>query len=229
MRKASLLVVTLVGWFVASTAFARAPDTFEEAYHEPQIVDSPMWWAVELKLGPYRPDNTQQKQIFGNDRGWLLSLEADVTFLHIPYVGQLQAGLGWGWAKYDGKARLADNSKSGETTTLTIYPISALAVLRVDALARNTVIPLTFAAKLGYDFVRWTTDTGKSNDANGLNTGFRWGGQAALELDFFDHQAARRLDEEWGINHTFLLFEYFDSNTKGTGDATFQFGLGLQF
>ena len=75
MRKASLLFVTLVGWFVASTAFARAPDTFEEAYHEPQIVDSPMWWAAELKLGPYRPDNNQQQKSFGNDRGWLLGLE----------------------------------------------------------------------------------------------------------------------------------------------------------
>jgi hypothetical protein len=25
------------------------------------------------------------------------------------------------------------------------------------------------------------------------------------------------------------MFEYFDSNTKGTGDRSFTFGLGLQF
>ena len=229
MRKASLLFVTLVGWFVASTAFARAPDTFEEAYHEPQIVDSPMWWAAELKLGPYRPDNNQQQRAFGNDRGWLLGLEVDLTVLRIPYVGQLQLGAGWGWAKYDGKAKLADGTSSGETTTLTIYPISALAVMRIDALARNTVIPVIFAGKIGYDFVRWVTETGKASDDDGVNMGLRWAAQVGIELDFFDQQAARRLDEEWGINHTFLMFEYFDSNTEGTGDASFSFGLGLQF
>jgi hypothetical protein len=229
MRKASLLFVTLVGWSVVSTAFARAPDTFEEAYHQPQIVDSPMWWAAELKLGPYRPDNSQQQSSFGNDRGWLLALEFDITVYHIPYVGQLGVGAGWGWAQYDGKARLADGTKSGETTKLTLYPLSALGVLRIDALARNTVVPVIFAGKIGYDFVRWTTSTGKADDSNGLNKGLRWALQAGLELDFFDHQAARRLDEEWGINHTFLMFEYFDSNTKGTGDRSFTFGLGLQF
>jgi hypothetical protein len=57
----------------------------------------------------------------------------------------------------------------------------------------------------------------------------RWAVQGAFELDFFDIQAARRMDDEWGINHTFLLFEYFESKTKGTGDRSFSFGLGMQF
>ena len=48
-----------------------------------------------------------------------------------------------------------------------LFPLSALAVLRVDALARLTVVPLTFAGKLGYDFVRWKSTTGKRTDADG--------------------------------------------------------------
>jgi hypothetical protein len=230
MRKASLLVVTLVAWSVVSTAAARAPDTFEEAYHKPQIVDSPMWWAFEFKLGPYRPDNRAQRDTFGGDRGWLLGVELDLTVLPIKYVGQLNIGLGWGWANYDAKARISGtDERSDEDTEFTIYPMSALAVLRIDALARNTVIPLTFAGKVGYDFVRWKATTGKRTDGDGLNMGLRWGVQGALELDFFEEQAARRLDEEWGINHTFLLFEFFQSHTEGTGDQSFSFGLGAQF
>jgi hypothetical protein len=229
-RRASTLCAALLAWFVASTAAARAPDTFEEAYARPAVIDSPMWWAFEFKLGPYRPDNDAQRQVFSGDRGWLLSLELDVTLFHIPYVGQINAGAGWGWAKYDAKALLAaGGGRSGESTKLIIYPMSALAVLRIDSLARYTPVPLTFAGKIGYDFVRWVASTGKRDEADGLNKGLRWGVQGAFELDFFDIQAARRMDDEWGINHTFLLFEYYESMTKGTGDRSFSFGLGMQF
>jgi hypothetical protein len=230
MHKATALFVALLGWSVASSVLARAPDTFEEAYTRPTEIDSPMLAAFEFKLGPYRPGGDVQNDFFGNDRGWLLSLELDVTVYHIPYVGQLNVGAGWGWAKYDAKAYNAEGTgRSGETSELIMYPLSALGILRVDSLARYTIIPLTFAAKLGYDFVRFTSSTGKANEKGGFNMGLRWAAQAAFELDFFDKQAARRLDEEWGINHTFLLFEYFESMTEGTGDRSFSFGLGTQF
>jgi hypothetical protein len=59
--------------------------------------------------------------------------------------------------------------------------------------------------------------------------GLRWGLQAAFELDILDRKSARRLDDDFEINHTFLLFEYFGSMTKGVGGNSFQFGLGMQF
>lgn len=230
MRKASLLLLALVGLVMSSRAAARAPDSFEEQYAEPIIIETPMWFAFELKLGPFRPGSAAFRDSFPDDRGWLLSTELDVTAYHIPYVGQLNVGLGWGWANYDGTTETArTGAPSGETTEFTIYPMSLLAVLRVDALARMTVVPLTIAGKLGYDFVRWKAATGSQTDGSGLNTGLRWGAQAAFELDILDRKSARRLDDDFGINHTFLLFEYFGSMTKGTGGNSFQFGLGLQF
>jgi hypothetical protein len=233
MRRALFVLVALIGsWgFAAPFASARAPDTFEEQYAEPTIIDSPMWMALELKLGPYVPGGTRAfREVFGNDKGWLLSTEVDFTVLHIPHVGQLNFGAGFGWANYDaGAIDVGAGTRSNEKTELTLYPLSALAVLRVDTLARNTVLPLTFAGKLGADFVRWKTTTGGQTDDSGLNIGMRWGAQAAFELDFFDRQGSRRMDEEWGINHTFLLFEYFQSMTEGTGDRSFQVGLGAQF
>lgn len=230
MHKATLLALLLLSFVVASSASARAPDTFEEQYAHPIEIDSPMWFAFELKLGPYRPSYPAFKQAFDDDRGWLLSTELDFTAYHIPYVGQLNFGVGWGWANYDAKALVASTGeRSGETTEMTIYPMSALAVVRIDALARYTIIPLTFAAKIGGDFVRWKLSTGSSPTKDGLNMGFRWGAQVALELDVIDRKAARRLDDDFGINHTMLLFEYFGSETDGTGARAFQFGLGLQF
>ena len=228
MRKAPLLVLMLLG-MLSSRAEARAPDTFEEHYAEPIIIESPMWFAFELKVGPFRPDNRYLRRAFGSDRGWLLSTEIDVTAYHVPYVGQLNVGFGWGWANYDAKAKTVDGGTSGETTSFTIYPMSLMAILRIDALARKTVVPLTFAGKLGYDFVRWKAKTGSSTDDDGLNMGLRWGVQGAFELDILDRKSARRLDDDFEINHTFLLFEYFGSRTKGVGGQSFQFGLGMQF
>ena len=229
IRACLAALVALVASALTRPAFARAPDTFEEQYSEPIIIESPMWWAFEFKLGPYTPDYDAFKDTFNDDRGWLLGVELDALPLKIPYVGQAGVGLGWGWSSYKAKALTQDGTRSGETTKLVLYPMSLLAVLRVDALARHTVVPLAFAGKLGADFVRWTTETGGSNDAGGLNKGFRWGLSAALELDFFDPKAARSLDEEYGVNHTYLMFELFESKTDSTGDKSFQFGFAASF
>jgi hypothetical protein len=230
MRIASLLALTLLSCLVSTKTFARAPDTFEENYSKPALFASPMWWALELKLGPYIPgDNSAFRQTFRSDKGWMLNVELQVTVLHIPKVGQFNLGGGFSWGTYDAKARDDNGNLTSETTELTLFPMSALAVLRVDTLARETVFPLTFAGKVGADFVRWKTTTGKRTDADGINIGMRWGAQVAFELDFFEQQAARRMDEEWGINHTFLAFEYYQSMTKSTGDRTWQLGFGAQF
>ena len=230
MRKAFLLALTILGCSFASQVEARAPDTFEEDYHPPIIIESPQWFAFEFKFGPYRPGEGKPfERIFRNDRGWMISLELDVTVYHIPYVGQLNVAGGWGWGSYDGEALDAMGNRTGEKTDLTLYPLSALAVLRVDSLARYTVVPLTFAAKVGYEWVRWKIESDNKKQGSGFNKGLRWGLQAALELDFLEMSSARRLDDDFGINHTFLLFEWYKSDTRGTGDSTFQVGLGLQF
>ena len=239
MRLASVLVVALVScWFTAS-AKARAPDTFEEDFHPPILIESPQWFAIELKVGPYQPgEGDAFKNTFLNDRGWMLNVELDFTLWHIPYLGQLNAGVGWGWGKYDAKALTEGTDPttgqpvlvpSDEDTDFVIYPMSALAVFRVDALARYTVVPLTFAGKLGYEWARWKATTGDKKDGDGVADGVRWGMQGALELDFLGRGDARQLDEDFGINHTFFLFEYYRSATGLTGDKTFSFGLGAQF
>jgi hypothetical protein len=230
MRKALFLLLSAALSTLASRAEARAPDTFEEHYAEPIIIESPMWFAFELRLGPFRPSYGVFKDVFQSDKGWLLNTEFDITAYHVPYVGQLNVGLGWGWANYEARAPVVPGtSPSGENTSMIMYPMSLMAVLRVDALARKTVIPLTFAGKLGYDFVRYKLETGSTTDDAGVNMGLRWGAQVAFELDIIDRKSARRLDDDFEINHTFVLFEYFGSLTEGTGGDSFQFGLGLQF
>jgi hypothetical protein len=230
MRKLSALLVAAFSLCSTSLAAARAPDTFEEDYHPPVVIDSPMWVTWEFRFGQYTPDTGAFRDAFPSDKGWLYGAEVDLTAYKIPYVGQLAGGLGFGWAKYSAKASVIPGGQaSGETTKLTLFPVSALAVLRIDGLARHTKVPLTFAAKLGADFLRWKASTGSNNDGAGLNIGLHWALQGALELDFIDRRSSRRLDDDFGINHTFIFGELMESKTEALGDRTFQFGLGAQF
>jgi hypothetical protein len=232
MRHALGLWLVVCACSFASSAAARAPDTFDEDYHPPVAVDSPQWFGFELRLGPYRAGESQAFQsVFAGDKGLMLNAEIDITVLHLPKkVGQVNVAGGFGWAKFEAHAYGSDGvTREGEKTRLVLFPMYAVGVLRIDALARMTVVPLTFAAKVGYETVRWTTETGGKSDGDGFNHGLRWGAQTAFELDFFDRGTARRLDEDWGVNHTYVLFEYYESLTEGTGDRTFNLGIGAQF
>ena len=234
MGRVLLALLALSTFSFAASAHARAPDTFEEDYAPPISIESPQWFAFELRMGPYQPALRTRADTFENDKGWLLNLEVDFTLWHIPYdLGQINLAGVFGWAKYDARARrvmpTGETTLSDETTEFKIFPMALLGVVRIDALARHTVVPLTFAVKLGYEWVRWKAEKGGETDADGFNRGFRYGLQTALELDFFNRSAARALDEDFGINHTYLFYEYMESKTKGTGDAAHTFGLGAVF
>jgi len=230
MRVALGVLFAVSALCFASSAAARAPDSFDEDYHPPVVVESDQWFAFELRTGPYRPGTSESFQrVYTDDRGWMLNVELDITVYHVPYVGQLNIAGGFGWANFKAKAFGESGTREGEETEMTLFPLHALGVLRVDALARNTVVPITFAGKLGYEWTRYKLETGGVSDGSGFRPGLRWGAQAAFELDFFDRGTARRLDEDWGVNHNFVLFEYYGSEASGTGDRTYTIGVGTQF
>jgi len=207
-------------------------------------VESPERFTLELRGGPYVPtDSIVDPQSggartfdlsFGSDDGPLLGLEFDVHILRIPYLGPIAIGGAFGWVRYSARATAANGSSANitEETSLTLLPLSALGVLRIDVLARELSIPLVFTGKLGYDWIPWTADTGDVTEGEGIAHGFRWAAQAALELDFFEPRAARSMDEEWGINHSVLFFEvygsYADNTSPPVGDH-FTWLLGLGF
>jgi hypothetical protein len=135
--------------------------------------------------------------------------------------------------RFKGHAVDEAGEQTDEGAKLLLYPLAALAVLRIDVLARELDIPLLFAVKLGAGFIPWRSITAGDRDGHGVSIGFQWGAEVALELDFLEPQAARSLDEEWGINHSFIFFEMYGINSAtslAVGDSfTFAAGLGLVF
>ena len=169
-------------------------------------------------------------------------LEGDFMPVRIPYLGMFGLGLGWGYTKFSNYAQFTTKtatsatststtnpSCSAETTSLTIMPMHASLVLRIDELMRRTGIPLVPYGKAGAGFSFWraTTDAGteqcssKSSDPaaaaacatshNGIgltpSLHFALGGMIAL--NFIDPRSSARLDETTGIHHAYIFGEWY--------------------
>jgi len=193
---------------------------------------SPEYFTLELRVGPYTPNNSAFDETF-DDVGPLLELEIDVIAHRIPDLVYFGLGATIGFSAYSGNAVNLAGEETSEETTLDILPLGLLAVARFDGLARRYSVPVILTAKLGYSWLHWSTATGGHDEGDGWTQGIRYAGQIALDLDSLEPRAARALDEEWGINHSFLFFEYWGfekvNDSMELGDTTWIAGLGFVF
>jgi hypothetical protein len=195
--------------------------------------------------------------IFGGKRHLMSGMELDWQFFQA--FGTLAAGVGFGYFKATATAfqALADNSgqcvkdsndncvPSGDNTSLRLIPLSALLVYRWDVAADRWGIPLVPYAKLGLNYTLWKVTDGNGSvpypAAGGHGSGGTAGWQGALGgsflLDFIDPSAARSLDMETNINHSYFFFEWNwvqatglgMSNKLHVGDSRWVLGLMFEF
>lgn len=195
---------------------------------EPIFVPSSENFTVELRVGTYRPDMGAAFQgSFGGDLGPLLALELDYHLYRIPYIGPIQIGARIGWIEWNGNATSSSGVSNVGGTGMSVVPITALASIRIDGLARHLNFPLIFTPKIGLDFGYFQAGTSGVTQADGWSVGLDWGAQVALELDFLERRAARRLDEEWGLNHSEIFFELFGSTMGSFSDRQLPLGTSL--
>lgn len=232
MRRSWVIAAALVA--VAASPCAAGAQQRDAALESGSIVGStyavdPLWvptpegFTFELRVGGYQPSfGGRFSENFGGDIGPFIGAELDIHIWRVPYLGPLAVGLSFGWAEWDGAGRRAGTSQASGRTGLSMINFNALAVWRIDGLARHLHVPIVLTGKIGPDFGYW--ETGESRTiGTGFSIGLRWAAQIALELDFLEPRAARRLDDEWGINHTEIFFELFGSTM---GEHTTQLELG---
>jgi hypothetical protein len=239
--RARIAAVAVATALTALPSMATAQTEDRDASHEdghvvgssyavdPIYTPSPEGFTLELALGTYRPDlGNAFSTTFGGDLGPYLHAELDVHLFRIPYVGPIAIGGSFGWAEWDGAATAATSTGTNVGSTgLSLVNLSFVAVLRVDVLARELDFPLVLSGKIGPDFGYWQTGAGGVTQADGWSIGLRWAAQIALELDFLEPRAARRLDDEWGINHTLITFELFGSTMGQWAGNQLPMGTGL--
>jgi hypothetical protein len=236
----TLALALAMGAIAPALALAEQPPPPPPAFDQPLPPDrswvTPERMTLEFRIGPYSPTmsgNDAFKTFFSDDSGPLLALELDVIGYRLPDILYLSGGAGIGTAGYDGKTLNSAGVETSEDTSLDILPLNLLAVARIDVLARKLSIPFIFTGKLGYQWAHWTTESGGADKHSGWSVGLLWAGQIALDLDTFDKRAARSMDEEWGINHSFVFFELFGFEPSGKsleiGDRSWCAGLGFVF
>jgi hypothetical protein len=190
----------------------------------------------------------------------LSSVEFDYEFLHKPW-GTLAIGhtagyyrrttLGFLYEPPNTMTPCTTNCvRAGDQTALNIIPLSVEAVYRFDYLTRWR-IPFVPYFKIGLAYYIWWIENGGGSFSisqyhapNGqTDSGFggTWGwvmhpGGAFL-IDVIDPNAARVMDAELGINHTYLFCEFSYADITGFGaagkmnlsDTTLNAGLAFQF
>ena len=143
-------------------------------------------------------------------------------------------------------------TRSGDTTALNIVPLSLMAVYRFDYLAHRWKIPFVPYFKIGIAYYIWWiengggflsiaqyTPPGSTQSQGGWGGTFGWvmnpGG--AFLLDVLDPSAAKIIDAELGINHTYLFCEFHYADISGLGaankmnlsDTTLNAGIAFEF
>jgi hypothetical protein len=223
---------------------------------------SPQNLAVEVRFGPYSPKiNPGFTEFFGKKQRYQFGVEIDWQIGRIPHLGTLALGGSLSYTQMSGanqlpasEAALAPPGPIGQETSLKILPMYAVGVLRIDAAARELHIPLVPYGKLGLGYALWwcnngiatcrgynPADDGDPNpnavdQENKIGRGTSVGTQAALGimflLDALEPSAGLALDNETGINNSYLFLEWSMSNFAGAqmnvGSNTWVAGLAFE-
>jgi hypothetical protein len=224
-----LLPLACVSLVAARTAWATWDENLAVTSDEPgQGAESPRTWNVELRFGPYRPevdtelaDRGQAERpyadTFGSSRHLMSQLEIDRHLMHVG--GTLAVGLGAGYFKVSAAALGADRkTRTGDTTSLRLIPLSLSLVYRADFIPRHTPIPFVPFVKAGLDCGLWSLgDSSKSGASDGVTLGWHGAVGVAIYLDFVEPEAARALDRDPGVNHVAFFFEWGRYALDGLG------------
>lgn len=198
--------------------------------------ESPERFVLEVRGGPYSvfAGNKAYGDFFADDIGPNLGVQLDGIVYRMPKVFYATLGGSIGYLNFTGKALAqATGTATAEETSIALVPMAASATIRFDLLPRRLGIPLIFGARAGWQWTYWDTSTGARDDADGFALGPVISGIVALDLDTFEPGGARALDEEWGINHTYLFGEVFHfaptSKSLPVGGTNWLIGLGFVF
>jgi hypothetical protein len=266
----SLALVVASSSASAQTLELFGPDRGRAQYESDQS------FALELRFSPWQPDVDSE---FGNVPGGgpflryfgeascgtdgrlrvcdrvLPALEFDWQALRIHPIGTLGLGVSLGYSSLSANAPLTSSpGVSEQSSSLNVLPAYAVGVLRLDVLARRTVIPLVFYGKAGVAGTYWWITSGdqlarrnaqsptRSGEiimgTEGAATGFSYAWQLAagvmFRLDWLEPQAQRSWDVSMGVNHSYLFAEYmlvrdWDRAQLRLGSNTWTFGAAFEF
>jgi hypothetical protein len=240
--RAGRFVLALLFCFVAASwaSPARADDeTGVLLVSSHKSYESPEHLLLEVRFGLYHPrvdadpslhGATPYESTFGDTANFEIATELDWLAYRIPHLGTIGPGFGAGYTEASALAPLVTpqpngNTLSAESTSLTIFPMYGVFVLRADVVDRELHVPLVPYGKIGIGWALWraSNSAGTSSADGRIGEGTTLGIHAAvglaLDLNVLDRAAARGFDNAMGVNHTYAFFEAFWADLNGLGQA----------
>jgi len=186
-------------------------------------------FSFSLVFGPYRPDKIEAggagrgwEDLYGKDYELFSGIEWDWEV--IQKYGIVSVGGGVGYVQADGHSLYSEASgytQSPEELTFHIVPLSCNVTYRFSYLQNQVLVPFVRTGLATYFF-----QESKAGDTtvSGYRSGYHFAGGVAFLLDFLNPASAVSLDLDFGINNTFLVFEYRASVIDDFGkDLDFDF------
>jgi len=216
-------------------------------------LESPQNFALELRFGPYLPNVDQEfsgaatpfRDVFGSTDRLMVGTEFDWQAFRVDNVLSLGPGVGVSYTALSARAPLASgDGRADQRTKLKILPTWLVGVLRIDALARLTPVPLAFSAKVGLGHALWwasdgdgTSTADDGSKGRGRSYGYTYSAGAMLDLSFLEPSRANHLDAATGVNHMYLIFEWYaleldgfgSGNVMNVGDRNWMLGLAMDW
>ena len=216
----------------------------------PARAESPRNFMAELKFGPWRPDVDKEfttkkpwNDTFGG--GYFLTSQVEFDWEFFKQVGVLAVGGSIGYTQAKGHGLLESGAKSTDPTKMHLLPLSLSLIYRFDYLMQRFKFPFVPVVKGGLDGYFWWVTNGVgsvSKAADGTRgRGLTFGGHASVglmfQLDSLAPMMAQTLDDEMGVNNTYLFAEYtwnwiddFGSKTSmNLSSRNFVAGIAFEF
>jgi hypothetical protein len=206
--------------------------------------ESARFGSFEVGVGPYRPNLDAEFSgtaiyggAFGNSNSWLFRVSAARNVY--TGFGTIEIGFATGFMQATGFALKVNGTRSTDETTFRIVPTSAVVTYRMDLLADRYGVPLAPYVRASLErYNWWINDAAGSRKMTGATNGWSAALGLSVLLDFFDPVLSRELDNDTGINHTYLFGEARKTKVNDFGsskswdlshDANVQYNFGLLF
>lgn len=194
------------------------------AFSSPAGAESPQSYSIELRGAAYNAQDIDPyyELIYGNDKGFLFEVELGWQILRQLGILGLDAGIGY--FKQTGHGLVIPETdidpenweKSREEYTFRIVPTEVSMVYRLAFFKNQLFVPF---AKVGVDYYYFRESRKDGEEVlDGGKWGHHYGGGLQLLLDFFDRKHANKLDIDYGINNTYLIFEYRKATVDDFGE-----------
>ena len=193
-----LIAPVLILIFALSTASAFAQQRPQD---DPHWLESPRHFSAGFDVGMMFPLDEDFQDIYGKKGDAIYTLRGGWRIFHEL---EINGSLSYAW--FEGRGLSAEGKKTHEKFKMHMAPAELGLVYRFAFVPDQVIVPYIGAMGLyGYWFEEKLDSSTKNR---GLNAGV--GAQAGLMilLDNAEKRSAGRLESGWGINNTYLCYNF---------------------